>query len=250
MARARFIRPEFFTDEKISDLPFGACFLFEGIWCHADMRGVFECSTRVLRGLIFPMRDGIDTDTVGVWLGLLEAAGMIDRFSIDGKAWGAVTNWSRHQAVTNREVEIGSERPLPPGWADPPEWAGIIAKAVEQKRVKPGSARHRTFQNVPERSRSYPEHTQNTTPSPSPTPSPTPALAEGEAPAPAHDGIKGWLAGHGLKITGPNGADLVPEWKAVTKGLKQPISERILLEARPGIQWPSEFKEHRKARGI
>lgn len=114
MARARFIRPEFFTDEKVSDLPFGACLLFAGIWCHSDLNGVFEHSPRVLRGLIFPVRDGIDTATVGTWLGLLETAGMIGRFDSDGKSWGFVRNWIDHQQISGREKTIGSRRPKPP----------------------------------------------------------------------------------------------------------------------------------------
>lgn len=55
MARARFIRPEFFTDTKLSDMPMGAALLFAGIWCHSDLNGVFEYDARLLRGLIFPM---------------------------------------------------------------------------------------------------------------------------------------------------------------------------------------------------
>lgn len=117
MARARFIRPEFFTDEKISDLPFGACMLFAGIWCHSDLRGVFEHNPRLLRGLIFPMRDGIDTAAVGKWLEEIEAAGMISRFEADGKTWGQVVNWEKHQQISGREREVGTRRPPPPGHA-------------------------------------------------------------------------------------------------------------------------------------
>lgn len=114
MARARFLRPEFFTDEKVSDLPFGACVLFAGIWCHSDLRGVFEHNPRVLRGLIFPMRDGIDTAAVGKWLVELASAGMIASFEADGKAWGYVINWQKHQQISGRERDIGSTRPPPP----------------------------------------------------------------------------------------------------------------------------------------
>jgi hypothetical protein len=114
MARARFIRPEFFTDVKLADLSFGACMLFAGIWCHSDLRGVFEHDPRALRGLIFPMRDGIDTATVGKWLAELESIGCVGRFEADGKAWGFVRKWTEHQTISGREKEIGSTRPHPP----------------------------------------------------------------------------------------------------------------------------------------
>ena len=42
--------------------------------------------------------------------------------------------------------------------------------------------------------------------------------------------------------------DLLPEWKAVTKGLKRSVVEEVFKEAKPGILWPSEFKAARIAR--
>lgn len=156
MARARFIRPEFFTDEKVSDLPFGACMLFTGIWCHSDLRGVFEHNPRVLRGLIFPMRDGIDTATVGQWLKLLEDAGMIGRFEADGKTWGHVIHWSRHQQISGKERDNGSPRPSPP---DP-------GPLPEHDRNIPGTRLE-----------------QNRTASPTPTPTPTATAAPSNARA-------------------------------------------------------------------
>lgn len=158
MARARFIRPEFFTDEKVSDLPFGACMLFAGIWCHSDLRGVFERSPRLLRGLIFPMRDGIDIATVGKWLDEMEAAGLIGRFEADGKTWGFVKNWEKHQQISGRERDIGSDRP------GPPEHAQACSEHVPrtgQERVRAAS------------------------PTSTPTPTPTAAVTRApEAPPP------------------------------------------------------------------
>ena len=167
----RFLRPEFFTDEKVSDLPFGACFLFEGIWCQSDLRGVFEYSPRVLRGLIFPMRDGIDTATVQEWLNKLESAGMVARFEADGKAWGAVRNWLKHQTISPKEVETWSRRPAPPGWIDPPSWAGFISKALKDGRLRNDP---RTFQTC----------SGNFTLTPSLTPTPTVVVAQEQPTTP------------------------------------------------------------------
>ncbi len=238
MPRARFIRPEFFTDEKVSDLPFGCALLFAGIWCQADLRGVFECSPRLLRGLVFPMRDGIDTVTIGEWLNALERSGMILRFEHSGKTWAVVVNWSRYQEITTREVEIGSHRPAPPDWSEPEGWAQIVAKARVSNRIGKSSPWNGSGTVL--------EPTQNPTPTATPTATDT---RGGEAPAPGKIYLEDDLAAAGVKME-RSGEDLYPEWQKVTKGLKRDQVIAIFKDAKPGIEWPSEFKAHRKAMGV
>lgn len=43
--------------------------------------------------------------------------------------------------------------------------------------------------------------------------------------------------------------DLLPEWEAVMKGLKNQRIEEIFKNAKPGIIWPSQFTQWRKAHG-
>jgi hypothetical protein len=186
MARARFIRPEFFTDVKLADLSFGACMLFAGIWCHSDLRGVFEHDPRALRGLIFPMRDGIDTATVGKWLAELESIGCIGRFEVSGKSWGFVRKWTEHQTISGREKEIGSPRPPPPN---------------DQGTTQ---ARHGDD----------PGTTRVATPTPTPTPTATETRARPQRPPPPPSEIKpgeALLIRHNRK-TGPR---QLAEWKCV-----------------------------------
>lgn len=219
MARARFIRPEFFTDEKVSDLPFGAALLFCGIWCHSDLRGVFECSPRILRGLIFPMRDGIETATISEWLALLEKNGMTGRFEADGKSWGYVCKWQLYQQVSGRERDLGSRRPCPPTCKGHAE--DTLGTRLEHACAA------------------------------SPSPTPTPTEREGDvvhARTPDQD-RREHLEELGA-IMDRAGVDIYPEWKAATKGMKAPMVEDIFKAAKPGITWPSEFKKHREVRGI
>jgi hypothetical protein len=218
MARARFIRPEFFTDEKVSDLPFGAALLFTGIWCHSDLRGVFEYSPRVLRGLIFPMRDGIETGTVAEWLQQLESLAMVGHFEAEGKQWGYVRNWFKYQQINGREREIGSRRPIPP------------TSGPDGDTLGTGQGHARAA-------------------SPSPTPSPTPAPAEGEDTHTRADGLGEFLEDFKCK-TERAGVSILDEWELAIKGLKPRRVRQILEEAKPGIQWPSEFRAARAARGI
>lgn len=80
MARARFIKPEFFMDEKIGELPYGARLLFESIWCQSDLRGIFEYSIKRLRVATFPFDEGLTSVTVQGWFDAIESKGMVGRF--------------------------------------------------------------------------------------------------------------------------------------------------------------------------
>jgi hypothetical protein len=186
MARSRDIRPEFFTDEKVGELSLGARLLFAALWCHSDLRGVFEFSPRQLRVLAFPFDEGLTSADVQAWIDEILAKCMIGRYEADGKTWGYITHWNKHQTISVREVEIGSVRPSPPGWIDPPSWAIIIEKAVKAGRLRrddprlpAGSTQNHSGTNPG----SSQGHTQNTTPSPSPSPSPSPAPSPAPAPA-------------------------------------------------------------------
>jgi hypothetical protein len=171
MARSRFLRPEFFTDDKMADLPYEACWLFQGIWVHADLRGVFEWSPRLLRSQIFGMREA-SIEQVKSWLEKLESVGVVSRLAQgqprdSTKEYGYVPSWYSHQHISTREVEIGSDRPIPPGWTDPPKWARIVEN---YKKSFPGRgcASPGTAQG---------QHSDNS-PTPSPAPATTPEAGE------------------------------------------------------------------------
>jgi hypothetical protein len=160
MARSRFIRPEFFTDEKVGELSYGARLLFIGIWCHCDLRGVFELSPKQLRVLVFPFDEALTSESTQQWLTELLAHGMIVRFESDGKTWGYVRNWARHQQISTKEKAIPSQRPPPPDHDPGP---------VHSRDV-PGSFPGRAQAASP---------TATATATPTPTPTPTPAAAPG-----------------------------------------------------------------------
>lgn len=114
MARARFIRPEFFTDDKLSELPLAARLLFAGTWCHSDLRGVFEHSAKLLRVQVFPFDEAISVANVTEWLDMLKLHGFISTFEAEGKTWGYILKWKKHQTISGREAQVGSKRPQPP----------------------------------------------------------------------------------------------------------------------------------------
>lgn len=77
--------------------------------------------------------------------------------------------------------------------------------------------------------------------------------AEGDPPAPApfsrRERQRHFLQALGAITRDKAGKDLMPEWEAETKGLKSDQITAIFKDAVPGIQWPSQFRDWRAAKG-
>lgn len=119
MARIRNIKPEFFADEKVGALPFGARLLFVGLWTRCDLRGVFEWNAKIITAALFPYDDGVDANQVVEWLQALSDAGMVVSFEASGRRWGTVPRFSDHQAIGKAERDYDAKAkvryPSPPG---------------------------------------------------------------------------------------------------------------------------------------
>lgn len=110
MARIRYLKPEFFTDEDLAELPFEARLLFAGIWCHADKAGRLEDRPKFLKAMIFPY-DKVDIDRL---LSLLTNKPFINRYEgEDGKHLIDIPSWNRHQKPHHTEKE-STLPPCPP----------------------------------------------------------------------------------------------------------------------------------------
>lgn len=99
MARIRTVKPEYWTDEVIVQLPFQARLLFIGIWNFADDHGAVEENPDRLRMQIFPAEPTLNTAEI---IDLLVAANLLERFIDDeGNRVIQVRNWHKHQKVDN-----------------------------------------------------------------------------------------------------------------------------------------------------
>jgi len=76
------------------------------------------------------------------------------------------------------------------------------------------------------------------------TPAPAPSFIDTKS----EEGPRKFLESLGAK-TRKGDEDLIGEWRAVTKGVNRSLLVEIFKQAKPGILWPSEFKQHRAARG-
>lgn len=93
MARARNIKPSFFTNDKLSDCGLGARLLFIGLWTLADREGRLDDNPRKIKAQLFPYEDA-DCDK---WLISLHNYGFIMRYKVDNIPYIQIVNFKKHQ---------------------------------------------------------------------------------------------------------------------------------------------------------
>lgn len=105
MGRIRTIKPEFFRHETLFDLeketglPIRVA--FAGLFCCCDREGRFEWKPKQLKLDILPW-DECDFSRV---LDALTTRGFIVRYASEGREFGHIPSWKRHQVLNNREKE-------------------------------------------------------------------------------------------------------------------------------------------------
>lgn len=107
MARARNIKPQFFTNDELSELPPLARLLFIGLWTIADFRGCFEYKPKRLKVQLLPY-DDCDIEQL---VSALEKSRFISIYSVQGQTFGKVLNFNKHQNPHKNEKEKGSDIP-------------------------------------------------------------------------------------------------------------------------------------------
>jgi hypothetical protein len=109
MPRARLIKPDFFFDEELAELPSDAQLLFVALWMAADREGRLEDKPRVIKAKIFPFGRG----DVPELLKMLADSDFILRYQIEGKRYIQIRSFLKHQKPHSREAD--STIPAPPG---------------------------------------------------------------------------------------------------------------------------------------
>ena len=93
MARSRNIKPGFFTNELLVELPFEHRLLFIGLWTIADRDGRLDDRPKQVKIKLFPA-DSLDVDA---GLQALHDLGFILRYEVAGLRFIQVLNWRKHQ---------------------------------------------------------------------------------------------------------------------------------------------------------
>lgn len=112
MARARNIKPGFFKNADLVELPMDARLLFIGLWTLADRAGRLEDRPKQIKMELFPA-DDVDVDAC---LDGLQNWGFVSRYEIDGKRLLQVINFDKHQNP-HRDEKV-SELPSQDGLFD------------------------------------------------------------------------------------------------------------------------------------
>jgi hypothetical protein len=135
MARSRNIKPGFFTNDVLGELPPLTRLLFAGIWTISDREGRLEDRPKKIRAEVLPY-DLCDADDM---LQSLHDAGFIKRYQAAGKSVIQVLAWAEHQNPHMKEA--ASTLPAPdehqtstvqaPVEEQPsPEQAGLIPSSL------------------------------------------------------------------------------------------------------------------------
>ncbi|WP_427017830.1 hypothetical protein ACQCSX_04245 [Pseudarthrobacter sp. P1] len=97
MARIRNLKPDFWTDEKLVELEVWERLLFIGLWNFADDQGYMPYSPKRIKMQVFP------ADSLDVSRGLqsLISIGALTLYDSESGQVLHVTNWSKHQKVSN-----------------------------------------------------------------------------------------------------------------------------------------------------
>jgi len=95
MARARNIKPGFFKNEYLAELPPLTRLLFIALWCEADREGRLEDRPLRIKAEYFPY-DDCDINTM---LAQCEhsAGNFLTRYEVDGKRYIQIRNFKKHQ---------------------------------------------------------------------------------------------------------------------------------------------------------
>lgn len=124
MARARNIKPGFFRNADLVELPYEVRLLFIGLWTVADRRGRLEDRPKQIKMELFPA----DDINVNEALDSLASIGLIHRYEAAGVKCIEVVNFEKHQNPHKAEQESAL-----------PDRGGNIA-STEKARCKHGAS--------------------------------------------------------------------------------------------------------------
>lgn len=102
MARIRTIKPEFWDDEKLADIPVQARLVFVGTWNFADDFGVLVNSAKYIKSKLFPYDETLREHQVKTWLDALINARMLIPFECENKSYLFIRTFNSHQLIDKR----------------------------------------------------------------------------------------------------------------------------------------------------
>lgn len=110
MPRTRSIKPEFWSDEKLSQISMNARLLFIGMWTYSDDYGVVKGNIRWLKSMIFPYEE-ISIKKIETWIDELIKLQRILPFKHSGETYFFIPNFLKHQTINRPSKNRNPEPP-------------------------------------------------------------------------------------------------------------------------------------------
>lgn len=148
MARIRTIKPTFWTDEDMAEISEAACLLAIGLLNYADDEGYFNANPKLIKAAVFPIRE--TSGSIPVLLQELSNCGYISLFSAqDGKRYGLINNFTKHQVVNKKTPsKIKELNLLPENYGS--DTGGLPLGKEGKGNIKPlSNTREDNFQSDP-----------------------------------------------------------------------------------------------------
>lgn len=111
MARIRSIKPEIRTSEKVNSWPVEIRYFWIMLWGYVDDHGRGRDNAKLIVADTYPLDDDVTADDVAGWLDVLEASGVITRYTVAGTNYLAVTHWSEHQRPSHPAKSVIPDPP-------------------------------------------------------------------------------------------------------------------------------------------
>lgn len=114
MARIRYLKPGFFKDEDIKELPYEARLFYQGLWIQVDREGRGEDRPERLKVEIMPY-DEVDAEKIMQLLARPKKSTnrpFIRRYQVRGERYYQIISWHKHQKP--HHTEQPSQIPAPP----------------------------------------------------------------------------------------------------------------------------------------
>ena len=132
MARIRYIKPDFFKDEDIAELPYETRLFYIGLWGLADKQGRLKDRPKWLKAEIFPYDNNINTEAMLEHLAKIKNNSnrpFILRYEIDNEKYIQILSWHIHQRPHHTEKESSAPEP-------PQELLNSLLKEKERTKEK------------------------------------------------------------------------------------------------------------------
>jgi hypothetical protein len=111
VARIRSIKPEIRISETVNSWPIEVRYFWIMLWGYVDDFGKGRDNAKLIVADTYPLDDSVTAEHVSDWLDILAAARVIQRYTVAGKSYLAVTNWSEHQRPSHPAKSVIPDPP-------------------------------------------------------------------------------------------------------------------------------------------